>query len=161
MKTFTYITLAVLLVIVCGGCSDSDEMPSEPLLPVTANNLAGVWRLKTWQEAERPAESFVYIEFIRKDQRFRLYQNLDSFGPVQKSGRFAITTDEHLGAILHGEYDFSYNQQWNNRYVVHDLTQHSMTWVAVGNEHDISVYERCEALPSEIESLFPNTDGAD
>ena len=121
--------LKMALLLLCGafaGACDDDGQPAEPFLNVTANNIAGTWRLATWRGEPLAEGSFVYFEFVRKDQTFKLYQNLDSFRPVMKSGRFSITTDEKLGAaVLSGDYDHSLNATWAHRYVVRDLTQTS------------------------------------
>ena len=177
--------LKMALLLLCGafaGACDDDGQPAEPFLNVTANNIAGTWRLATWRgeplaegsfylrashlqklrniledsEASDNGEplaegSFVYFEFVRKDQTFKLYQNLDSFRPVMKSGRFSITTDEKLGAaVLSGDYDHSLNATWAHRYVVRDLTQTSMKWIVTTDEGDVTVYERCDGIPEEI-----------
>lgn len=146
--------LKMALLLLCGafaGACDDDGQPAEPFLNVTANNLAGTWRLATWRGEPLAEGSFVYFEFVRKDQKFKLYQNLDSFRPVLKSGRFSITTDEKLGAaVLSGDYDHSLNATWAHRYVVRDLTQTSMTWIVTTDESDVTVYERCDGIPEEI-----------
>lgn len=148
--------LKYALLLLCGAiawaCSD-DEETVDPGLTVTANNIAGTWRLATWRGEPLAEGSFVYFEFVRKDQTFKLYQNLASFAPVMKSGRFSITTDEQLGAaVIYGDYDHSLNEPWAHRYVVRDLTATSMTWIVTTDGEDISVYERCDAIPEEIVS---------
>ncbi len=149
MKKLLKITLLLCSVFV--WACDDDSQPVEPSLNVTANNLAGTWCLATWHGEPLAEGSFVYIEFIRKDQTFKLYQNLDSFRPVMKSGRFSITTDEKLGAaVLSGDYDHSLNATWAHRYVVRDLTKTSMTWIVTTDEDDVTVYERCDGIPEEI-----------
>ncbi len=146
--------LKMALLLLCGafaGACDDDGQPAEPFLNVTANNIAGTWRLATWRGEPLAEGSFVYFEFVRKDQTFKLYQNLDSFRPVMKSGRFSITTDEKLGAaVLSGDYDHSLNATWAHRYVVRDLTQTSMKWIVTTDEGDVTVYERCDGIPEEI-----------
>ncbi len=149
MKRLLKIVLLLCSVFVW-ACND-DSQPVEPSLNVTANNLAGTWRLATWHDEPLAEGSFVYIEFVRKGQTFKLYQNLDSFRPVMKSGRFSITTDEKLGAaVLSGDYDHSLNATWAHRYVVRDLTKTSMTWIVTTDEDDVTVYERCDGIPEDI-----------
>lgn len=93
--------------------------------------------------------SYVYIEFIRKDQKYVMYQNLDSFGARKLTGRFAIETDEELGAIIYGNYDYSVGD-WQHRYIVTDFSKTQMIWTAKDDRSDISVYERCDGIPEEI-----------
>lgn len=93
--------------------------------------------------------SYVYIEFIRKDQKYVMYQNLDSFGARKLTGRFAIETDEELGAIIYGNYDYSAGD-WQHRYIVTDFSKTQMIWTAKDDRSDISVYERCDGIPEDI-----------
>lgn len=53
-----------------------------------------------------------------------MYQNLDSFGARKLTGRFAIETDEELGAIIYGNYDYSAGD-WQHRYIVTDFRRHN------------------------------------
>lgn len=57
-------------------------------LEVTNNNIAGTWQLAEWNGAPLAEGSFVYIEFIRKDAKYVMYQNLDSFGTRKLTGPF-------------------------------------------------------------------------
>ena len=58
-----------------------------------------------------------------------MYQNLDSFGARKLTGRFAIETDEELGAIIYGNYDYSVGD-WQHRYIVTDFSKTQMIWTA-------------------------------
>ena len=78
-----------------------------------------------------------------------MYQNLDSFGARKLTGRFAIETDEELGAIIYGNYDYSVGD-WQHRYIVTDFSKTQMIWTAKDDRSDISVYERCDGIPEEI-----------
>ena len=92
MKTIFRFTLLALIVTAFCACDD-DKSYVAPL-DVTPNNLAGTWQLAQWNGAPLAQGSYVYIEFIRKDQKYVMYQNLDSFGARKLTGRFAIETDE-------------------------------------------------------------------
>lgn len=105
MKTIFRFTLLALIATAFCACDD-DKSYVAPL-DVTPNNLAGTWQLAQWNGAPLAEGSYVYIEFIRKDQKYVMYQNLDSFGARKLTGRFAIETDEELGAIIYGNYDYS------------------------------------------------------
>ena len=65
------------------------------------------------------------------------------------TGRFAIETDEELGAIIYGNYDYSVGD-WQHRYIVTDFSKTQMIWTAKDDRSDISVYERCDGIPEEI-----------
>lgn len=88
MKTIFRFTLLALIATAFCACDD-DKSYVAPL-DVTPNNLAGTWQLVQWNGAPLAEGSYVYIEFIRKDQKYVMYQNLDSFGARKLTGRFAI-----------------------------------------------------------------------
>ena len=73
----------------------------------------------------------------------------DSFGARKLTGRFAIETDEELGAIIYGNYDYSAGD-WQHRYIVTDFSKTQMIWTAKDDRSDISVYERCDGIPEDI-----------
>ena len=75
MKTIFRFTLLALIVTAFCACDD-DKSYVAPL-DVTPNNLAGTWQLAQWNGAPLAQGSYVYIEFIRKDQKYVMYQNLD------------------------------------------------------------------------------------
>ena len=77
MKTIFRFTLLALIATAFCACDD-DKSYVAPL-DVTPNNLAGTWQLAQWNGAPLAEGSYVYIEFIRKDQKYVMYQNLDSF----------------------------------------------------------------------------------
>lgn len=148
MKNFlksTVLSLAVLCLCAC----DDDKSYEDPGLEVTPHNIAGTWQLAEWNGAPLAEGSFVYIEFTRKDKLFTMYQNLDSFGTRKLMGRYDITTDVELGAIIMGQYDYG-TGDWEHRYIVSDLDADTMTWTAQDDPSDISIYERCASIPDEI-----------
>lgn len=94
--------------------------------------------------------SYVYVELSYRDgNTFTIYQNLDSFGPRRITGSYSLYTDDALGAVIRGMYDYE-NGDWASRYVIRDLYEDRMTWIAVGDETNVSEYVRCEAVPEEI-----------
>ena len=73
----------------------------------------------------------------------------DKGASTDSTGRFAIETDEELGAIIYGNYDYSVGD-WQHRYIVTDFSKTQMIWTAKDDRSDISVYERCDGIPEEI-----------
>ena len=146
MKRFLRFAALLSALALLGACDD--DMYVTPL-EVTNNNIAGTWQLAEWNGAPLAEGSFVYIEFIRKDAKYVMYQNLDSFGARKLTGRFAIETDEELGAIIYGNYDYSVGD-WQHRYIVTDFSKTQMIWTAKDDRSDISVYERCDGIPEDI-----------
>ncbi|MBO5276881.1 MAG: lipocalin family protein [Alistipes sp.] len=143
LKGAFYMMLAIALI----SCSDDEEYV-EPILDVTPNNIAGEWCLESWNDAPLAEGSYVYISFERADRTYTLYQNVDSAPARTLTGRYYITTDMELGAVIRGDYDFGVGE-WAHRYVVKDLTAKSMTWIAKDNPDDVSVYVRCE-IPEQV-----------
>lgn len=147
-RIFTLMLLS--LAVVMGGC-EKDNTYEDPGLDVSLYNIAGVWKLATWNGGTELAEgSYVYVELSYRDgNTFTIYQNLDSFGPRRITGSYSLYTDDALGAVIRGMYDYE-NGDWANRYVIRDLYEDRMTWIAVGDETNVSEYVRCEAVPEEI-----------
>lgn len=148
MKNFFKIVLFSFIFAVAGACDD-DNQAIDSTLPVTTNNIAGTWQLAQWNGAPLADNSYVYLQLIRKDKLFKLYQNLDSFQLRVLTGRFNLTDDEQLGTVIRGQYDHG-TGDWQHRYIIRDLTADRMVWVALDDPEDISVYVRCDAIPEEI-----------
>lgn len=153
MKNLLKFAALLFAAAVLWACNDEKEHVN-PGLEVTANNIAGTWRLTAWNDAPLAEGSYVYIEFVRKDRTYTMYQNIDSFGPRKVEGEFAIYTDPDLGAVIRGLYNYG-GGDWQNRYIVRDLTATAMTWIVTDDPTDISRYERCDGVPEEILNRTP------
>ena len=147
MKRFILLTIS-LFALGFVACDNEPEVPVEPQLEVTANNIAGEWQLSSWKGAPLAEGSYVYLAFDRRERTFCIYQNLDSFSTRVLTGGFYIETDPELGAIIRGCYDYD-RGDWAHRYVVTSLTANEMVWVAKDDPEDISIYIRTE-IPAEI-----------
>lgn len=131
------------------GCESKEEEYVEPQLEVTPNNIAGEWMLESWNNGLPVAEGcYLYMELVRKDRTFTIYENLDSFQTVRQTGRYVIEVDPELSAVIRGNYDFG-GGDWNHHYIISSLTASRMVWVAVDDPQDVSVYVRTE-IPAEI-----------
>ena len=140
MKRFLRFAALLSALALLGACDDN--MYVTPL-EVTNNNIAGTWQLAEWNGAPLAEGSFVYIEFIRKDAKYVMYQNLDSFGTRKLTGRFVIDNDAELGAVIRGSYDYGAGD-WAHRYIVTDFTETSMVWTAKDDRSDVQVFVRCD-----------------
>ena len=150
MKRFILLTIS-LLVLMFGfvSCDEpTPEVPAEPELEVTANNIAGEWKLAEWKGAPLAEGSYVYINFVRSDRTYTLYQNLDSFSTRKLTGSFYIETDPELGAVIRGNYDYD-RGDWAHRYCIISLTANKMVWASLDNVVDQSVYVRAE-IPTDV-----------
>lgn len=122
-------------------------------LEVTPNNISGSWGLDAWSEGELPEGMFVYIDFVRSDRTFTMYQNIDSHSDYTYTrtltGRYHIYIDEELGcAVLRGEYDHGAGE-WNHRYIVESLTEQSMKLVPKDSPKEWCTYIRT-TIPAEL-----------
>ena len=134
--------LALMAVVAMTACSDEDPY-QDPAMDVTPNNIAGTWRLASWSGGELAEGSYVFIDFVRADRTYTLYQNIDSPQLRILTGSYYIETDAELGAVIRGSYDYG-NGEWTHRYIVTDLTADRMVWTAKNDANDVSVYVRAE-----------------
>lgn len=117
-------------------------------LEVNANNISGKWQLMEWNNATLAEGTYVYLDIVRNDKTYVMYQNLDSFSGVPHvvTGSYYIETDPELGAIIRGNYDYD-SGDWAHRYVVTSLTSNQMIWVAKDDETFVQTYLRVDSIP--------------
>lgn len=142
-----YLTILLAALFLC-GCNNNSE-PTEVLVDVTPTNLAGVWMLESFDNGKTLAEgNFVYIEFVRSDRSYTLYQNVGSMYTQTMTGNYFIDIDPAYGAIIRGNYGTDeYNYfDWSHRYIV-TMTADRMRWQAKDDNQNVSVYVRVESLP--------------
>ncbi len=145
MKRFVKTVTMLFAAMALFSCNN-DNIPANDYLDVTPNNIAGVWRMESYDNGTEFGENvYRYIEFKRKDRTFVTYDNTESMGVRKLTGRFDI--DTNAAAIIWGVYDFA--GDWEHRYYVRDLTKERMVWVAVDDESLVQVYVRAE-LPKEF-----------
>ena len=148
MKNLWKIALLSLALTICGACNDDDEADT-PLTP-NANNIAGTWQLTQFDGATLAEGSYIYIEFIRKDMKFKMYDNLDAFQLRVRTGEFNILEEEGQGTVIRGKYDHAVGD-WQHVYRIDEFTSERMIWTAVDDPQDVSVYERCAGIPEDLE----------
>ena len=145
-KSFISVLFASLILVSCGK-----EQPEViEYLDVNANNISGSWELVDWNGSALQEGTYVFINLVRNDRTYTMYQNIDSFGDIPHviTGRYFIETDPAVGAVIRGDYDHD-SGDWAHRYIVKDLTATSMTWLAKDNPEYIQKYERVESIPVE------------
>ena len=96
------------------------------------------------------ADTYFYIDLVRKDRKYTIYQNFDSMGdmPHKITGEFNIELSDFGDPIIRGSYDYS-EGFWSHRYMVTKLTETSMVWTAVDDESFVQKFERC-TIPAEL-----------
>ena len=142
-----YLTILFAALVLC-SCNNTNE-PTEVLVDVTPTNLAGVWMLESFDNGKSLADGdFVYIEFVRSDRSYTLYQSVGSMYTQTMTGNYFIEIDPAYGAIIRGNYGTDeYNYfDWSQRYIV-TMTADIMRWVAKDDEQNVSIYVRVDALP--------------
>lgn len=137
-------TLVGLVLTLLSVCSCKEDISGGiEYLDVTPNTLAGTWELVSLNSSPLAEGTYMHLTFIRKDCRFEMVTNLDSFMDVshEMTGEFNIVTDEELGAVIIGNYDHDLGE-WSHRYIVKDLTEDSMIWVAKDLPSYVQVFKR-------------------
>ena len=124
-------------------------MPEEaPQLEVNANNISGQWELVEWNGISLTEGTYVYLDIVRNDKTYTMYQNLDSFSNVPHvvAGSYRLSTDEELGAIIRGTYDHD-SGEWSHRYIIKSLTANEMFWVATDDLSFSQKFRRVSTIP--------------
>ena len=150
MNKIKTLLLAVAMITFVSSCVN-DMSPEVEYLDVTSNNIAGTWQLVQWQGAPLTDGTYLYVEFVRKGNKFTIWQNFDSIGqlPHVVTGEYNIDTDQERGAILLGKYDYS-EGLWLHDYEVDDLTASSMKWTATDDPTFVQIFERVDKIPAEL-----------
>lgn len=148
VKTILAVALAAMTMVSCDKNDQSE--PAEIQLEVNANNISGNWELVKWNESELEDGTYVYINFVRNDKTYTMYQNFDSFSNVPHvvSGSYYIDTDPELGAIIRGNYDHD-SGDWAHRYIIKSLTATKMVFVAKDDATFVQEFARISEIPVE------------
>ena len=120
----------------------------EPLLEVNANNISGKWQLMQWNESSLNDDTYVYIDIVRNDRTYTMYQNIDSFKdvPHKITGSYYLEVDPAVGAVIRGNYDHD-SGDWAHRYIITDLTRSHMVWTAKDDPTFIQIWNRVDSIP--------------
>ena len=148
--------MALMLVLVLASCT-RDEETAPQQLEVTPNNISGIWTLSEVNGEQLPDGLYCYIEFVRRDRTYTMYQKFDSMYPRRLTGSYEITKDDYKGYILSGKYDYG-TGDWNNSYIVTELYEESMLLTADAQSGDVCKYVRCNEVPDEIVDWFESAE---
>ena len=149
IKRFLSASFAVLAAMAAISCETEEERVPEPVqLEVNANNISGKWQLVEWNGAGLAEGTYVYLDIVRNDKTYTMYQNLDSFSKIPHvvTGSYYIEEDVELGAVIRGNYDHD-SGDWAHRYIVKSLTATQMVWVAKDDAEFIQTFERVDNIP--------------
>lgn len=149
MNKLKSVSAILLFAVLAIGCQKESAEPKDKYLEVTPNNLAGQWQLVEFNGKPLIGGTYFYIDFVRKDRKFTIWQNFDSISvnAHESTGTYNILTDVEYGAVIVGKYDHDASL-WSHKYEINDLTSDSMTWVVV-YEDDIHVqkFVRVDSVP--------------
>ena len=140
--------LASFAAVSCELVDDGGDQ--ELLLEVNANNISGQWQLILWNDASLNEGTYVYIDIVRNDRTYTMYQNIDSFKdvPHKVTGSYYLEIDPAVGALIRGNYDHD-SGDWAHRYIITDLTNSKMTWTAKDDPTFVQIWSRVESIPVE------------
>ena len=146
---------AVLAVVLLSVACSKEEPVKEVELAVTPNNVSGAWKLVQWKGqdgsfVDLDGDTYFYIDLVRKDRKFTIYQNFDSMGdmPHKVTGEFNIELSDIGEPIIRGVYDYS-EGFWSHKYLVTSLTKTTMVWTSVEDPDFVQKFERC-SVPAEL-----------
>lgn len=144
-KILILLSIITLAAVSC----DKTAMPEEaPQLEVNANNISGQWELVEWNGSNLTEGTYVYLDIVRNDKTYTMYQNMDSFNNVPHvlTGSYHLSTDVELGAIIRGTYDHD-SGEWSHRYIIKSLTANEMLWVATDDLSFSQKFVRIDTIP--------------
>ena len=120
----------------------------EPFLEVNANNISGQWQLMQWNENKLNDDTYVYIDIVRNDRTYTMYQNIDSFKdvPHKVTGSYYLEVDPAIGAVIRGNYDHD-SGDWAHRYIITDLSRTKMVWTAKDDPTFVQIWKRVDSIP--------------
>lgn len=147
MKYIKYLILT-LIAVAAVSCDKNDLSEKVVYLEVNANNISGQWELTEWNGNALQSGTYVYLDIVRNDRTYTMYQNLDSFMDVPHvvTGSYYLETDPELGAVIRGNYDHD-SGDWSHKYIIKDLTATGMTWVAKDDETFVQKFVRIDSIP--------------
>ena len=149
IKRFLSASFAVLAAMAAISCeTEEDKVPEPVQLEVNANNISGKWQLMQWNESSLNDDTYVYIDIVRNDRTYTMYQNIDSFKdvPHKITGSYYLEVDPAIGAVIRGNYDHD-SGDWAHRYIITDLTRTKMVWTAKDDPTFVQIWNRVDSIP--------------
>ena len=148
MKRLAYLFSTLALILAVSSCEKEIGGDEELLLEVNANNISGKWQLMQWNESSLNDDTYVYIDIVRNDRTYTMYQNIDSFKDVPHmiTGSYYLEVDPAVGAVIRGNYDHD-SGDWAHRYIITDLTRTKMVWTAKDDPTFVQIWNRVDSIP--------------
>lgn len=151
MNKITKILVLAFMAVASMACNkiDAPQGNGREPLEVNTNNISGKWELVEWNGAPMAEGTYVYMD-IERGKTYTMYQNLDSFSSIPHviTGSYNLATDPELGAIIRGSYDHD-NGDWSHRYIIKDLYENEMLWIAMDDPAFTQKFRRVSTIPVE------------
>lgn len=148
MNRIITLLIAMAAALMLSACDPNDLSQPVTYLEVNAHNISGTWELAEWNGTALAEGTYVYLDIVRNDRTYTMYQNLDTFKDVPHilTGSYFIETDPEYGAVIRGNYDHD-SGDWAHRYIVRNLTENEMTWIAKDDETFVQKFVRVNSIP--------------
>lgn len=139
--------VALAFVFAAVSC-ERPEVVKEKYLEVNVNNISGKWELVEWSGVTMAEGTYVFIDLVRNDRTYTIWQNVDSFSDVPHivTGSYNLEIYPETGAVIRGNYDHD-SGDWAHRYIITELTEDSMTWTAKDDLTYVQRFRRVESIP--------------
>lgn len=147
MRLLQRIVATLIVVATIAGCEKPAPLPTEEKIAVTYAALDGCWQLSMWQGAPMAEDTYLYIEFDRREHRYTMWDNIDSMYATDTTGTFAITEEEDGTYTLSGTYDYGVGD-WSSDYRVTLSNEgERMQWISRSGSFQTMDFVRIEAIP--------------
>ena len=147
MRLLQRIVATLIVVATIAGCEKPAPLPTEEKIAVTYAALDGCWQLSMWQGAPMAEDTYLYIEFDRREHRYTIWDNIDSMYATDTTGTFAITEEEDGTYTLSGTYDYGVGD-WSSDYRVTLSNEgERMQWISRSGSFQTMDFVRIEAIP--------------
>ena len=148
MNRIITLLIAMAAALMLSACDPNDLSQPVTYLEVNAHNISGTWELAEWNGTALAEGTYVYLDIVRNDRTYTMYQNLDTFKDVPHilTGSYFIETDPEYGAVIRGNYDHD-SGDWAHRYIVRNLTENEMTWIAKDDGTFVQKFVRVDSIP--------------
>ena len=153
MKNILLILAALAAVLTLFSCQKDHSWSDDSDPKLSYNQILGSWQLSVWNGNDMTgSDTWCYLE-LKSDREiekmvFRLYQNLSTAEPVDRTGIFELEYDEDLRCnLVSGRYDHEYGF-WADDYIVRLLDKDTMEWRPLkSSSEDVSIYRRIDSIP--------------
>ena len=147
MRLLQRIVATLIVVATIAGCEKPAPLPTEEKIAVTYAALDGCWQLSMWQGAPMAENTYLYIEFDRREHRYTIWDNIDSMYATDTTGTFAITEEEDGTYTLSGTYDYGVGDWSSDYHVTLSNEGERMQWISRSGSFQAMDFVRIEAIP--------------